>query len=440
MAPMVFGVSRVIGGVFFLALGLLAYWLFGRSLLRGWALVALLAGALVVVLWGAQLTRRWLEDRRDALRDLPPGETLAGRPWLRVDAWRRREIVAGRLVGTPVLLLAYAFFGGPALFFFWLAIADPSTQSGESLRLVGLIMGATLGFVVAGLTYWRLRYWKYGDSVCRLLTLPGRVGGWLKADVECALPAGGDDTVVVRLKNMVQAGRTARELWRMEQRIAVPVHGARSVVPVRLQISRAREQRLLAPDAGLLDRFAAPWWVLEVEKQVPGIDFMARFGVPVYDVPELPEVPAPVPGAPVDDVAGRRIVAVISVVAVAAFAAITHQATQSGWLSASLFAPSAGWMSGERFNREFAAWSPSHYPASIEGRCAGGREEYRSEWIPVPDGARYYAWYGMGGDWLDRRSREYAAQGFRLEASSRFVDCAGAPRFQGTWLRPKAPA
>jgi hypothetical protein len=441
MAPMVFGASRGIGGVFFLALGLLAYWLFGLSRHRGWVLGVLLAAALACVLWGAWLLRQWLQDRRAALRDLPPGETLAGRPWLRVDAWRRREIVAGRVVGTPVLLLAYLFFGGPALFFLWLAVADPATSSGESLRVVGLLMGSVLGFIVAGLTYWRLRYRKYGDSVCRLLTLPGRVGGWLKADVDCALPAGGDDVVIVRLRNMVQAGRSAREVWSMEQRVAVPVQGARTVVPVRLQIPRSPEQKVLAANAGALERFAAPWWVLEVEKQVPGIDFKVAFGVPVYDVPEVTDVtaPLPVPGAPVDDAAGRRIAGVIGLAAAAAFAAITLQATQTGWLSASLFAPSAEWMTTERFRREFAAWSRSHYPASIEGRCADGREEYRSEWTPVPEGTGYYAWYGVGRAWFDRRNREYAAQGFQLAAGSQFVDCAGAERFQGTWIRRRGP-
>ncbi len=345
----------------------------------------------------------------------------------------------GRLVGTPVLLLAYVFFGGPALFFFWLAIAIPSTQSGESLRLTGLLMGSLLGFIVVGLTYWRLRYAKYGDSVCRLLTLPGRVGGWLKADVDCALPAGSDDTVIVRLKNMVQAGRTAKEVWRMEQRLAVPVQGSRSVVPVRLQIPRSPKQALLAPDAGALARFAAPWWVLEVEKQVSGIDFKAQFGVPVYDLPELAAAPAPppVPGAPLDDAAGRGIAGAIGVAAAAAFAAITYQAAQVGWLSASVLAPSAAWMSGERFQREFTAWSASHYPASIEGRCAGGRDEFRSEWTGLPEGTAYYAWYGMGRDWFERRSREYAEKGFRLEANSRFVGCAGADLFQGTWLKPR---
>lgn len=207
------------------------------------------------------------------------------------------------------------------------------------------------------------------------------------------------------------------------------------MVPVRLQIPRAAGQQVLAPDAGALATFAAPWWVLEVEKEVPGIDFKAGFVVPVYDIPRVPEQPAPVPGAPVVDVGGRRAATVIGLAAVAAFAAITHQARQTGWLSASVFAPSAAWMAPARFQREFAAWSPSHYPASIEGRCVGGREEYRSEWTPVPEGAGYYAWFGMDRGWFDRRSLEYAASGFRRESNTQFVDCAGKERFQGTWVR-----
>ena len=54
---MVFGVSRVIGGAFFLALGLLAYWFVRLSRHRGWGFGVLLAAALACVLWGAWLLR-----------------------------------------------------------------------------------------------------------------------------------------------------------------------------------------------------------------------------------------------------------------------------------------------------------------------------------------------------------------------------------------------
>jgi hypothetical protein len=299
-----------------------------------------------------------------------------------------------------------------------------------------LLVGLMLGFIVAGLTYWRLRHWRYGDSVCRLITLPGRLGGWLKADVYCALPGGADDTVTVRLKNMESRGRSVAELWRMEQRITVPVQGARTVVNVRLQIPRASDQKVLSPNAGALERFAAPWWVLEVEKKVLGIDFLAQFGVPVYDVPEMPEAPAPQAGqASAPDSAGRWMAALLTAAGVAALVAISDQASRTGWLSTSIMQPSARWMASERYQRELDVWSMSHYPPAIEGRCAGGREEYRSDWQPIPPNSRFIARWNMTSRFYDLKNREYTAMGYTLETSTRFTDCSGVETVQATWLK-----
>ena len=438
MSPMVFGVPKVIPGIFVMALGLGGYWLFGLSRIRGWTLIAIVVVTLALFLYGMRLVWAWFADRRAALTELLPGELLKARPWLRVHAWRRREIVFGSPVGSLVLLLAYLFFGAPALFFLWVGITDPPTQSGESLRIAGLLMGSALGFIVAGLTYWRLRHWRYGNSVCRLITLPGRLGGWLKADVECALPMGTDDTVILRLKNMEARGRSVAELWRMEERIAVPVQGVRTVVNVRLQIPRARGQKVLSPNASALERFSAPWWVLEVEKKVPGIDFLAQFGVPVYDVPEMPEAPAPqLQSGPASgaDLIGRWMAALITVAAVAALVAITYQASRIGWLSTSIMKPSATWMAPERYQREFDVWSMSHYPPAIEGRCAGGREEYRSDWQPIPPRTAFMTWYGMSKRDYERKRSEYAASGYSLESTTRYTDCSGAEKVQATWLK-----
>jgi hypothetical protein len=103
---MVFGVPKLIPGVFLMALGLLGYWLFGLSRLRGWTLIAILAVALAMFLYGLRLVWAWRADRKAALGELLPGEVLAARPWLRVHAWRRREIVFGSPVSTVILLLA----------------------------------------------------------------------------------------------------------------------------------------------------------------------------------------------------------------------------------------------------------------------------------------------------------------------------------------------
>jgi hypothetical protein len=438
MAPMVFGVPKVIPGVFFMALGLGGYWLFGLSRLRGWTLIAIVILTLTFFLYGVRLVWAWLADRKETVKELLPGEVLTGRPWLRVHAWRRREIVFGSPVGTGVLLLAYLFFGAPALLFLWAGFTDSPTQSGASLRIAGLLLGSLLGFILVALTYWRLRHWRYGNSVCRLITLPGRLGGWLKADVDCALPGGADDTVTVRLKNMEPRGRSVAELWRMEQRMAVPVQGERTVVAVRLQIPRAMGQRVLSPNASAMDRFAAPWWVLEVEKKVPGIDFLAQFGVPVYDVPEMPETPAPqlqAQQASGSDRAGRWMAALITVAGAAALVAITYQASRIGWLSTSIMAPSADWMTRERYQRELDVWSMSHYPPAIEGRCAGGREAFRSDWQPIPPHTRFMTWYSLTRRDYERKSIEYAASGYTLESTTQYTDCAGVAKFQATWLK-----
>lgn len=435
MAPMVFGVPKAIPGVFLMALGLGGYWLFGLSRIRGWTLIAIVVVTLALFLYGMRLVWAWLADRKAVLTDLLPSEVLKGRPWLRVHAWRRREIVFGSPVGTGVLLLAYLFFGAPALLFLWAGFTDPPTQSDASLRIAGLLMGSLLAFILVALTYWRLRNWRYGNSVCRLITLPGRLGGWLKADVECALPGGTDDTVIVRLKNMESRGRSVAELWRMEQRMVVPVQGERTIVAVRLQIPRAKGQKVLSPNASAMDRFAAPWWVLEVEKKVPGIDFLAQFGVPVYDVPEMPEVPTPQPPASGSDSTGRWLAALIVVAGVAAFAAITYQASRIGWLSTSIMAPSADWMTRERYQRELDAWSMSHYPPAIEGRCAGGREAFRSDWLPIPPHTRFMTWYNLTRGDYERKSIEYAASGYTLESTTQYTDCAGVAKFQATWLK-----
>jgi hypothetical protein len=260
----------------------------------------------------------------------------------------------------------------------------------------------------------------------------------LKADLDCALPAGGDDIVTVRLRNMVQRGRSFVEVWRMERRLAVRVEGERTVVNVQLQIPRAPEQKVLSAGASWLDRLFAPSWVLELEKKVAGIDFLVRFSVPVYDVPEMPEAPAPLPRAEqpsVLDPAGKWTAGLVSAMGAAAFVAITYQAGEEGWLSTGLMRPSAEWMVRDRFQREFDVWSRSHYPLAIEGRCVGGQLEYRTAWEPIPRQASFWAWYGMSRRAYELKQREYAASGFRLESTTSFSDCSGAERVQAIWLK-----
>ena len=429
-----------------MAAGLAGYWLVGWGRFRGGYAILSAAVTVAIFLYGLYLVRAWLKKPREPLdsRRLTPQE-LQDRPWLRSRPWRQRRIVFGAPIGNGVLILAYLFFGAPALFFLWVGIADPPSRSGRSFQAEALAVGSMLLLVLVGLSYWRLRHWRHGDSVCRLLTLPGAVGGWLKADIDCALLPEPHGTVVVRLRNMILKGRRLKEIWSMEQQVAAPAQvGERTLVKVRLQIPRAAEQQVPSVRPGNLEKlFGSAIWILELEKKVPGIDFFARFAVPVYDVAPhaVAEVAsaAPISGQPGQPAgrAARWSAATVTAAGALAFLALTYRSYEAGWLGAGILEPATGWMARERFARELDAWgSNGYYAVVIEGRCAQGGDEYRPDWKPIPTKTSFMTWYAMTPRHYQTRNTEYTASGYKLESTSEFTDCRGATSVQATWLKP----
>lgn len=411
MAPV--AVPKLLPGAFLMALGLLAYWQFGLSRMRGWPLIALIGVSLVSFAYGLRLLWTWVDE-------LPP---------------KPHEVVSSNSFGTPLLVVAYVFLGGPALFVFLAAASNVRTHSGESLWWPALVVGGAAGMILLALTSFWLRHRRYGFSTCRLRG-PARAGGWLEAHIECALPQSADDMVVIRLFNYSATHRSTTPVWQMEERLQVPAQGERTVLHLRLAIPRAREQRVHRGGAGLWARLFSPTWVLEIQKEADGIDFHAKFTIPVFDAADpLAEMPLPRSPQPAGDSIKRRTATLLTAAGISAICIATYQAGQRGWLSTGVFAPSSEWLSRPRFQREFDVWSASHYPSSIQGRCAEGQELYRADWEPLPYGARFYSWYGMDRATFEKRGREYGVHGYRLEGGTQFSDCRGVERFQGTWLR-----
>lgn len=213
---------------------------------------------------------------------LAPGD----RPWLKNKQWAAREIhypEARRPLGLLYLALAYIFFGGIPGIFVWAESNSSQPKWGEILFVGGASI-AFLGLVTGIWLHSWLPWRRYGHSICRLITLPGVVGGWFKADLECRPPADPTEPVVVRLKNVIGGGRGQQELWRMEQKLTFlrsPDSKARSIVPVRLQIPRRPQQLPIPIDVRWFQN--RPQWLLEIEKKAPGVDFFASFRVPIYD-------------------------------------------------------------------------------------------------------------------------------------------------------------
>ena len=200
--------------------------------------------------------------------------------WLRKPAWRERVIVYGKQVRGLLVALVWLLFPGPFALMFAMSLAV------ERFDLAPALFAATafFSFIAALPTYLWLRHRRYGASECRLLTLPGTIGGRFEADVLCALPAD-DEPVVVSLVNY-QPGKRPVELWRMEQQLAVPViAGTRALVPVRLDVPRHRDQAMPSLNPGWQERLLGePFWLLKVDKKAKGVDFHAEFHVPVYDL------------------------------------------------------------------------------------------------------------------------------------------------------------
>ena len=216
------------------------------------------------------------------------GRASSGEPWLRNRQWASRELVDQRGLGWAVLLIAYVV-GAATLAGVWATLRE-----GAGEKSIGVIVLAVFVIgILAVLTRLRVRGMRYGKTVCRLITLPGVVGGWFKADVRCGLPPH-IGPVTVRLKNTNTRGRFTQLLWSMEQSCPLePLPGngdTHSIVKVRLRVPRDRSQRFILPDMEFL--LGAPAdgvaWILEVEKKSRGVDFAAVFNVPIYDTRGAP--------------------------------------------------------------------------------------------------------------------------------------------------------
>jgi hypothetical protein len=217
-----------------------------------------------------------------------PDKPAAAQPWLKNPEWAAREIRCGPGIRGVFVVLTYLIFGLASL----TVVATASRSTGHGIFFAAFVV--LLFLILPGyLTFIWLRHIKYGDSICRLITLPGIIGGWFKADVECNLPLDPSEPVQIQLINNITnpGARGSSEAWRMEQTHAsTPISVGsmkRSIVRVRLKIPRVAGQEPIPLKAGFLERQVA--WYLVIKKKTAGINFLAQFSVPIYAVSDAPQ-------------------------------------------------------------------------------------------------------------------------------------------------------
>jgi hypothetical protein len=233
--------------------------------------------------------------RAAALRTRYPEE-----PWRWRTAWSTGRIADGTRPGEYVLWFLAALWNliaWPALFLGGrqaLSHATPAAWVVVIFPLVGI------GLAVAA-TQATLRYRKYGTSYLELATMPGVIGHGLRGTVVAspALEHAGQVHVTLSCVRITISGsgnsQTTSEtiVWRDEglvqgQRgVGGPGEGVRVRLPVAFRVPAD------VPPSDTSQTGSRIEWRLELAAAVPGIDYRARFDVPVFRTAESDRPLAP---------------------------------------------------------------------------------------------------------------------------------------------------
>ncbi len=231
----------------------------------------------VLVLCGA--IRQMLENsRRSGLRRDRPGE-----PWLADYPWSARSATDGNAGIAAGGYFAFAFLQVFLIPFNWWAFL--SNQSNFFVVGVVGIFDAVSLFMLGHAAYHTLRVLKYGTSTLTFHRFPF----FLSETVEASFRTSAD---VRQLKNLVFTLRCIREqvdteavgsgvtmaifeIWK-EERIVEPPSRE---IPVSFRLPA---EALYSTELAIV---TARYWELEVTGEAPGVDFGARFLIPVYARP-----------------------------------------------------------------------------------------------------------------------------------------------------------
>lgn len=215
----------------------------------------------------------------------PAGEGSAR--WLQQPAWAARKI-PDQDAGGGWFLLFFALV--------WNAIAwTVTTMMWRASPKIGaqhffVLLFPLIGLLVmVGAIYSLLRRSRYGVAVFELATLPAPLGRALAGHVkvERGLPSESEVNVALKAihRTITRSGKstTTREevVWERRRTLPGALGGGGGVtIPIAFAIPRE------APETTLANPRDRILWRLEVTSAVEGVDFSARFEVPVFYTPE----------------------------------------------------------------------------------------------------------------------------------------------------------
>jgi len=248
-----------------------------KGLLEGFLGLFIGAGLLALVLCG----RRW-QLRRTALKASAPDK-----PWLWREDWRAGVIRDS----SRLLVLVFAAFTAP-----FIAISFPTGLMSWRLihqspvdvaRVVCILVFPAVGAVLLlVLLVLFLRWRKVGNTYFEMATLPGIIGGKLDGTIRIRRHLAPDGGFRLRLS----CTRTVTTGSGQGKSTSTHVLHQQELTIARELLSHDRSQTAIPVLFGIPYR-ARPTgdrigWRLEVEAELPGLDYRTHFDVPVFKTPE----------------------------------------------------------------------------------------------------------------------------------------------------------
>ena len=287
-----FALPFAAGGVGALAKGIKLMgsgnWIDGLGLmLMGFAFSAVGFGLLFGLFYAAKAKKRV-----DAIKAAHPRE-----PWFWNEKWAGGSIVFSEKGSTVFACIVALFWNAISLTVIFNAVPKELHRGNQKVLFV-LIFPA-IGIV---LLVWAareiIRWKKFGDSTFKMLAMPGVIGGQLSGAIQTSVKIRPQDGFHLKLRcvNRVTTGSgkssstSETTLWDDEKTMLKELLGddpRRSGIPVFFKIPPDCRE---SDDSNSRDQIL---WRLEARAKVPGVDYFARFDVPVFRVADAAVVNAP---------------------------------------------------------------------------------------------------------------------------------------------------
>lgn len=220
------------------------------------------------------------KKKTDTLAAAHPDE-----PWLWRADWAQGRVISsakGAQIGAWIIAIFWNFISVSILCSFW---RKGLLQGGALviMLLLTVVGMALLVWAVRATIRWR----KFGESVFKMLSIPGVVGGQLGGAIETSGKVRPTNGFLLRLicVERIQTGSgdssstTETILWeekKTETKDVLADDPRRSGIPVLFHIpSDARESDSTNSNDKII-------WRLEVKASVPGVNYSAKFEVPVF--------------------------------------------------------------------------------------------------------------------------------------------------------------